>query len=249
MKIRYMSDLHLEFGLVDEVESIGEDVVILAGDIHVGVAGIHWAQRVFGSRPVIYVLGNHEFYKHDWDELILEARAAALHSNVHFLERDAVTIGGVRFLGCSLWTDFRLWGLHRQMEAMGAAGREMSDYHVIRRRGRSLLPVESVERHQESVKWLKERLSENVPTVVVTHHAPTEETSDPKHRDSILVSAYHSRLDDLVRPPALAWIHGHTHFSTQTVINGVPVLVNTFGYPGHYEDSGFSWNACFEVSP
>lgn len=251
MKIRYLSDLHFEFHDTppDAVEPIGEDVVVLAGDVHNGVRGILWAQKAFAQRPVVYVLGNHEFYEQDWDGLIVEARRAAAGSNVHFLEQDAVTLGGIRFLGCSLWTDFKLWGPHRQMEAMGVAGSRMSDFHVIGRRGRPLRPAEALERHGQAVDWLRGRLAENVPTVVVTHHAPTEETSDPGYRRNILNSAYHSRLDGLIRPPALAWIHGHTHYSTRQEVNGIPVLVNTFGYPDHHEDPGFSWNASVEVGP
>lgn len=57
MKIRYMSDLHFEFHDTppDAVEPIGEDVVVLAGDVHNGVRGILWAQGAFAQRPVVYV--------------------------------------------------------------------------------------------------------------------------------------------------------------------------------------------------
>lgn len=251
MKIRYMSDLHNELRKepLQEVPSVGEDVVVLAGDIDVGVKGILWAQKVFAPRPVVYVLGNHEYYRQQWEGLVDKARATAAGSNVHFLERDEVTIGGIRFLGCSLWADFKLWGAHRQMEAMGAAGRGLNDYHMIKRITRPLRPSESLARHEQSLEWLKARLAENVPTVVVTHHAPTEETSDPKYRGNIINCAYHSKLDHLIAPPVLAWIHGHTHYSLHHEINGVPVLVNTHGYQGYYEDPKFSWNACIEVTP
>lgn len=255
MKIRYMSDLHLEFEMgPDQIRhntwpypSIGEDVVVLAGDIHQGVDGIYWAQQAFKSRPVLYVLGNHEFYGHDWDQLIIEARAAAVGSNITFLEQDAVVIDGIRFLGCSLWTDFRLWGPDRERQAMGKASRKMNDYHVIKRGGRRLTPPESVERHRHSVEWLKAQLSDNVPTVVVTHHAPTEQTVNPDYRCEILNSAYHSKLDELIAPPVIAWIHGHTHYSVVERVNGIPVLVNTAGYPGQGADRGFSWKAVLEI--
>jgi Icc-related predicted phosphoesterase len=249
LKIRFLSDLHNEFRStpIENVEAIGEDFVVLAGDIDVGMDGIRWAQKVFADRQVLYVLGNHEFYGHDWDNLLLEARAATAGSNVHLLERDSITLRGVRFLGCSLWTDFQLWGPAREMQAMGIAGNRLSDYRQIRRTGRPLRPFESLERHRESVAWLRGELSNDVPTVVVTHHAPTEVTSDPRFRSSISNAAYHSRLDELIRSPVLAWIHGHTHHSIREHVNGVPVCVNTFGYPGHAEDGGFSWNACIDL--
>ena len=63
MKIHILSDIHLEFGKwrrTQDVNAIDADVTILAGDIGVGLSGIDWALTF--RRPVIYVLGNHEFY-------------------------------------------------------------------------------------------------------------------------------------------------------------------------------------------
>ena len=56
MRIHVMSDLHLEFGEFTPPET-NADVVILAGDIHLGTRGIEWAQRTFGDKPVIYIAG------------------------------------------------------------------------------------------------------------------------------------------------------------------------------------------------
>ncbi len=66
MKIRYLSDLHVEFTgyMPSWIPPIGEDMVVLAGDIGVGVKGIEWAQQAFRDRTVLYVLGNHEFYRY-----------------------------------------------------------------------------------------------------------------------------------------------------------------------------------------
>ena len=64
MRIHVLSDLHFEFQKwrreVD-VNSILADVTVLAGDIAVGLDGIAWALKAF-KRPVVYVMGNHEFY-------------------------------------------------------------------------------------------------------------------------------------------------------------------------------------------
>lgn len=133
MKIRYMSNLHIEFPWVttDWVPSIGEDVVVLAGDIGTGVRGIEWAVHAFRGRPVVYVLGNHEFYRAGWDSLIVQARTAAAGTHVHVLEDDAVDIGGVRFLGATLWTDFEIFGQERRIASMTSG--QASDCPVRRR--------------------------------------------------------------------------------------------------------------------
>jgi len=107
MKIRQLSDLHLETGPFTW-EDQGEDVVVLAGDIGMGIAGIEWAKTI--TKPVVYVAGNHENWDSDIYENIQAMRLVAKGSNIHFLENDELnlTINGetVRFLGCTLWTDY-----------------------------------------------------------------------------------------------------------------------------------------------
>lgn len=61
MRIHLLSDLHNEFDLF-EPEVRDADVVILAGDINVKTRGVEWAKNTF-TCPVLYVPGNHEFYR------------------------------------------------------------------------------------------------------------------------------------------------------------------------------------------
>lgn len=109
MKIQLLRDLHIEFGSYryPDVES---DVVVLAGDIHTKTQGIQWALENITDKPVIYVLGNHEYYGKTYPKLIDTAKELAKGSNVHVLENEVLTLGGVNFLGCTLWTDFELFG-------------------------------------------------------------------------------------------------------------------------------------------
>ncbi len=68
MKILVLSDLHNEFEVFDALP-IAADVVVLAGDIDVGTAGIAWAERTFLA-PVVYVAGNHEFFRGRIDDVL-----------------------------------------------------------------------------------------------------------------------------------------------------------------------------------
>ena len=107
MKLHILSDLHTEFAAFSPPET-DADVVVLAGDIGVGLNGIEWAARRFPEVPVIYVPGNHEFYGHDIG-LTDELKAAA-PPNIHVLNNGRLEFDGVRFLASTLWTDFRLHG-------------------------------------------------------------------------------------------------------------------------------------------
>ena len=55
---------------------VKDNLVVLAGDIANGAAGIEWAKRTF-SGPVIYLAGNHEYYEGEFDSVQQAMRAAA----------------------------------------------------------------------------------------------------------------------------------------------------------------------------
>ena len=59
MKIRIMSDLHLEFGEFTPTQ-VDSDVIVLAGDIHMKLRAMEWIETHFPDIPVIFVPGNHE---------------------------------------------------------------------------------------------------------------------------------------------------------------------------------------------
>ena len=109
------------------------DVIILAGDIHNGTCGLKWARRHFGSLPVIYVPGNHEFFGGRLQQVLGELRAEARKSHIRVLDGDRVILGGVRFLGTTLWTDFSLHGSAPSeiAHAMADAESTMIDYQEI----------------------------------------------------------------------------------------------------------------------
>lgn len=107
MRLHVLSDLHFGFGAMER-PPIDADVVVLAGDVARPREAVAWAMG-FG-RPVLYVLGNHEVYGSSIEGARREARALCRGSRVHLLDDDEIVIDGVRFLGTTLWTDFRLFG-------------------------------------------------------------------------------------------------------------------------------------------
>lgn len=239
MKLLIYSDLHLEFGAFQPPPT-GADVVVLAGDIAVGVDGIAWAGSMFRDKPVIYVPGNHEFYGHDI-ELTATMKAQA-PANVYVLDNEEVEIQGVHFLGCILWTDFRLFGESEKYFGMQYANHMMNDFNVILNNGRRFTAHQSAELHQYSRKWLSRTLAENHgdKTVVVTHHVPSPRSCHPRFQNDRLSPAFVSDLEDLMDGDrAELWVHGHTHDSFGYVVNGTRVLCNPRGY------SPFALNPAF----
>ena len=242
MKIRVLSDLLREF-----VEFPGwhpsegdEDVFVLAGDISEGRAGIPWAGKFFGDKPVIYVPGNHEYYGRDLDELRQGLRESGRTHGVHVLDGDELVVDGVRFCGATLWTDFEICGAQPATveHAMRKCQHEITDFHVIKRWSSSLRPEDTREIHQAQRVWLRRALSGCTalghdfagPTVVVTHHAPCGRSIAPHFHGSILNASFASDLTDLMGSRVKWWIHGHMHNASDYQERGTRVVCNPRGY-------------------
>ena len=239
MKLHILSDLHTEFADFSPPET-GADVVILAGDIGVGLGGIEWAARRFPKAPVIYVPGNHEFYGHDI-RLTDQLKEAASVS-IHILNNDTLELEGIRFLGCTLWTDFNLHGEGEAWFARQRAKQLIEDFASIKNGRRRFTPEDSVDIHKASKTWLVSELEKefNGPTVVVTHHLPASSSVAKQYANDPLNPAFASRLEDVIEKyrPEL-WVHGHTHVPCDYELFDTRIVCNPGGYPGENSCSNF----------
>jgi predicted phosphodiesterase len=251
-RILIASDLHLEFSDM-ELDASDADVVVLAGDIHEGAAGIEWAKARF-DLPVVYVAGNHEFYNGEVGAVTAAMKAAAAGSTVHVLDDEAVTIAGVRFLGAVLWTDFGLYGETVKAEAFERCVKFMPDFKIVSYGAEIFTPDDTIAIHGRSRDWLGARLAENNdgPSVVVTHHAPHRGSLAPQYAEDPVSAAFVSDLEPLIleTQPAL-WIHGHTHTPFDYRVGETRVVCNPRGYTrkpnGHKENPAFSPRFIVEV--
>ena len=128
MRVWVLSDLHLEFGAI-ELPKVDADLVVLAGDTNLGFEGVRWAKSAF-SIPVVMVLGNHEYYHQVYPRLIPGLKKECQGTGITILENSAVTIAGVTFLGCTLWTSFATVPNSTMSKILAARG--MNDYQSIR---------------------------------------------------------------------------------------------------------------------
>ncbi len=242
MKLQYFSDLHLEFGDLS-LEQTDADVAIAAGDIGVGLEGMRWLTGF--DKPVIYVLGNHEYWGQDYTDFIDQVWQESSGTNVYFLENESVIIDDVRFVGCSLWTDYG----YENAQIMDVALGGMNDFRYISDNGAPLEPIRLLETHRQSVNWLTEVLEQPFKgkTVVVTHHAPSMKSWHRGITDSYRF-CYCSDLENLLlstRPDL--WVHGHTHHTQDYTVNGVRILCNPRGYFNHQEVNGFVLGRSVEI--
>lgn len=246
MKLHILSDLHLEFRPYSP-KKVEADVVVVAGDVDLGVKGVEWLLENFPDLPVVYVMGNHEYYGHSLS-VLHKALDRAEGTNVHLLERESVWIKGVEFLGTTMWTDFNLYG--KPHPSMVYASRNMSDFSMIRKSSfdqAPFSPEKSVELNKIAVQWLRENLllPSGHKRVVVTHHAPSSQSVARRFQGDPLSPAFASNFDALVRRSDL-WIHGHVHDPFDYTSCLARVVCNPLGYP-HELDNGFKHDLVIEI--
>ena len=242
LSILAVSDLHLEFepfepaALMKKQGIAAPDILVLAGDIGVGVKGMEWAarQREVLKCEVLYVKGNHELYGRQFDEVVDLLKITGKREGIFYLDCDEIILKGVRFLGCTLWTDFELNGVAEKVWAIRDAKRYMNDFFVIKKEdGSSLLPEDSIEIHRQEREWLEKKLAQpfNGKTCVVTHHLPLPNSVADRFKGDALSPAFASNLTALfMRTPPDLWIHGHTHDSFDYLAGDARVYCNPKGY-------------------
>ena len=232
MKLHEMSDLHLSQAGMD-VAPTEADVVVLAGDIARPDKACAWARQI--GKPAIYVAGNHEHYGGDLQGTFAALRSAAANT-MHVLECEAWVFGGVRFLGATLWSDFRIVDEATRASAMAGATEVIRDFQRIAvdaERSRLFTPQDSQALFDRSAAWLDAQLRQpfDGPTVVVTHHAPSPRSIHPRFAGSPLNGCFVSDLEHLMHGERVRlWIHGHTHDSFDYTVRGTRVLCNPRGY-------------------
>lgn len=202
-RIHLLSDIHLETGPYVIPPELDYDVLVAAGDIGPVEQAIEWLASL--GKPVVYVLGNHEYWGREYSDVLAVAKAAAAGSQVHVLEKGSVVIQGVRFLGATLWTDYGSW----HPDLVRKASWQMRDYSqitahqwfgvkanqvwfkryclsagfaldfILEATSQGMFhPAIAYQLHQRALVWLTRALRNRFagPTVVVTHHAPTFES-------------------------------------------------------------------------
>lgn len=230
------------------------DLCIVAGDVssELDVSLAYLLHEVAPHMPVVAVLGNHEYYGGTTiDTALAVARKATAGSRVHILENAAVEIGGVRFIGATLWTDFEIPTGEGDENIPAAIRLEIArnDLDVIdineiqsdRRPGEFVDVDELRDRHLESRAFIKRTLAEPFAgkTVVLSHHAPLVASLDARFAGNLSNSAYASDLSKLIaagRPDY--WIHGHIHQARDYIEAETRIICNPRGFSND-ERNGF----------
>ena len=239
---RFVSDLHLDMWDSANGEPFPPppdfskkkgsdcDVMVIGGDLHEAEDAEKFCDALrrvtVGYDHVIFVPGNHEYYspKQHYgmskiDNIIRQCCRHVGGDTIHTLNPGVISIGGVRFVGATLWTpvpsQFRQW-----------ASTAMNDYTQIWSNAykySNVTPGEIDQVHSQHRKFFADNVT-SVPEnriVAVSHHIPTFRLYDGTGQVRFgpdLAPLYHCNdMDGIISAAGdklRCWCCGHDHKST-----------------------------------
>ena len=247
LRLCIASDIHLEFGSIELTNDQNADVLILAGDICVArdieLADknmysnrkradryIEFFQQVSRAFPkVIYVVGNHEHYDGDfkYTKGILQ-RALAEFENIHVLEKETLELGGITFIGATIWTDMNggdpltLAGIKNAMNDFRCIDNSNNmvqykvplyddgiDFNAVRtvighkftEKASKFTPTDAMDDHKQAMDYINHVVTNDTTKkyVVVGHHAPSMQSCADRFRgDRIMNGGFYTELGDFM---------------------------------------------------
>lgn len=243
MKLGYSSDFHFEFYDNDTIMRFirlwdieeDTDVLIIAGDLHVGAKEIFkLLEYIFEIYhiPIIYIPGNHDYYNSSFmhENAIFCSNGIKQHDKYNILLNDSVIRDGIGFYGCAgnidgSWNSINVW-----------THSGLNDFHHI---------SDFSEKHEMYGKKEFEFIINNVAntdtSVVITHTMPSPKCIDPKYAvGNVYNSCFANDWSEIIytKEPKL-WICGHTHNSIDMMIHNTHIVANPYGYA--HENKEWKW--------
>lgn len=239
------------------------------------IAGDLWHKRKFASRIhpetgkswmemlapmfkyVVFVLGNHDYWH---GNLMYEAKktrdmiAKRGMTNVFLIEREALVLDQVKFVGGTLWTDFDRGNPLVMMQASGT----MRDYAHVRNgpgygplRPNAVSGIHQQTRNHIFADGVKDSPDQRV--ICVSHMAPSYESIADDYQTASQDYINFFYYSDISREIAFnkhdieLWVHGHCHTPSDYTIGNTRIVCNPRGYQG-YEQTGWDPKWRYDLS-
>lgn len=248
MKIRYLSDLHLEYIdnrridiFIKKIIPNNNEICILAGDI-----GNPYSKNydIFikyindNFKKSFIICGNHEYYNND--KTIDETKKyleeyIKQYNNISYLDNSYEYYDNYCFIGTTLWSHIT------------NPNYKINDVYRIKNFNCSLYN----EYNNESIKFLEDIIEKNNNCVIITHHVPSNSLIDIIYKTPKMEPYnqwFYCNLDNFIlknTDKIKLWIYGHTHSHSNKTINNIPFVCNPIGYPN--ENNNINFNEYIEI--
>ncbi len=227
-KVRLLSDLHMEGGRFN-YEYLGEDIVILAGDIHTRGRHGELLDQIPKNVQILMVAGNHEFYHSEFKYVTQCLKSLEdEYENLKFLNNETFVYNDIYFYGGTMFSDFLLYKLPMQKTCELVAEKGINDFRII-------YGYWDIKQHKEQhkvfSKGLKkfQKLAGNNKQVVISHFCPSPGSIDSRYGNDPLNAYFTSDMEKYMGFNGY-WFHGHTHSSFYYSRGDTKVICNPKGY-------------------
>lgn len=242
MRIRVISDIHIDINKNDKLYNFEDDFVVCCGDISGDrISTAEWIQN--NMKKGIAIGGNHLGYneisfdkKDSLTYSIQYLREKFKNSPVYFLENQTIEIENVIFIGCILFTDFKLFNNEEICKMI--AHRGLNDFRYVKIiKNNEIKTISTTDQqllHKESRDFIEQVCSNNrnKKIVVISHHAPSYKSVPAQYKNSMLSAAFASNLEDIIEKydNLKLWCHGHMHENCDYTLYGTRIICNPRGY-------------------
>jgi predicted phosphohydrolase len=250
IKIRYFSDLHLEFinpkkiySFLKNIQPGVDDICILAGDIGNPYESNYNIFMNFidnNFKKSFVISGNHEYYnnhKSIEDTNIFLVEYFKKFNNISFLNNTYEDYENFCFVGTTLWS--KIYNPEYKINDVYS----IHNFDYIKYNNLNI----------SSIAFLEDTLLKNNNCIVITHHLPSNSLIDIKYKTQKMLPYnqwFYCNLDNLIetyRDKLKCWIYGHTHMSSYNIINGIPFICNPIGYPNENSNLDFQKNIMISI--
>jgi predicted phosphohydrolase len=242
MKLRYLSDLHLEFIKSHKIEQFikkitpdMDEICILAGDIGNPYQSNYDIFMTFISnnfKKIFVIAGNHEYYNKT--KTIEETNEFLKNyfqkfNNISFLNNNYENYENYCFVGTTLWSKIT------------NPIYEINDVYCIP----NFDYIQYNRFNMLSVDFLEDTLHHNENCIIITHHMPSSSLIDIKYKTKEMLPYnqwFYCNMDEFIetnKNKIKCWIYGHTHTPSNVIINEIPFLCNPIGYPNENKKLNF----------
>ena len=242
MKLRYISDLHLEFITPNKIEQFirkipsgMEEICILAGDVGNPYQSNYDTFMQFISKnfkKTFVISGNHEYYNktktiQETNDFMKEYFQK--FNNISFLNNNYEHYDNYCFIGTTLWSKIT------------NPSYEINDVYSIP----NFDYIQYNRLNMLSVDFLEDALQKNENCIVITHHVPSNSLIDIKYKTTKMLPYnqwFYCNMDEMIeinKTKIKCWFYGHTHSPSNVIINEIPFLCNPIGYPNENSKINF----------
>jgi hypothetical protein len=215
----------------------GEDVLLLAGDIHTRNRLHLLLVDVPKHVKIFFVAGNHEWYHSIFEECNQYFKELENDYNFRFLNNESDVINGIPIYGGTMFSDWELDGIANAWFAKHQAKDMINDFHCIKKMGQHFeeadwTPTDHELQFAKFVDGLNIFLkhTEGAPQrIVMSHFMPLKECSHERFRSSTLNPYFAANMNAYMGWSGL-WVSGHGHDPVDFMNGDTRVVMNPKGY-------------------